>query len=83
MNEWQIAAAVLIAALVPCGWLCLRRSFAEGLVALQLAGVLASLTVLLLAEAEGREPFADLALVLAVLSFAGTLLFARFLERER
>jgi multicomponent Na+:H+ antiporter subunit F len=83
MNEWQIAAAVLIAALVPCGWLCLRRSFAEGLVALQLAGILASLTVLLLAEAEGREPFADLALVLAVLSFAGTLLFARFLEENR
>jgi multicomponent Na+:H+ antiporter subunit F len=83
MNEWQIAAAVLIAALVPCGWLCLRRSFAEGLVALQLAGTLASLTVLLLAEAEGREPFADLALVLAVLSFAGTLLFARFLEENR
>ena len=83
MNEWQIAAAVLIAALVPCGWVCLRRSFAEGLVALQLAGILASLTVLLLAEAEGREPFADLALVLAVLSFAGTLLFARFLEEDR
>ena len=83
MNEWQIAAAVLIAALVPCGWLCLRRSFAEGLVALQLAGILASLTVLLLAEAEGREPFADLALVLAVLSFGGTLLFARFLEEDR
>jgi multicomponent Na+:H+ antiporter subunit F len=83
MNEWQIAAAPLIAALVPCGWLCLRRSFADGLVALQLAGILASLTVLLLAEAEDREPFADLALVLAVLSFAGTLLFARFLERER
>ena len=83
MNEWQIAAAVLIAALVPCGWLCLRRSFAEGLVALQLAGILASLTVLLLAEAEGREPFADLALVLAVLSFSGTLLFARFLEEDR
>jgi multicomponent Na+:H+ antiporter subunit F len=83
MNEWQIAAAVLIAALVPCGWLCLRRSFADGLVALQLAGILASLTVLLLAEGEGREPFADLALVLAVLSFAGTLLFARFLEENR
>jgi multicomponent Na+:H+ antiporter subunit F len=83
MNEWQIAAAVLIAALVPCGWLCLRRSYAEGLVSLQLAGTLASLTVLLLAEAEGREPFADLALILAVLSFAGTLLFARFLEEDR
>jgi hypothetical protein len=44
---------------------------------------LASLAILVLAEGEGRQPFADLALVLAVLSFAGTLLFARFLEDER
>lgn len=83
MNEWQIAATALIGALVPCGWLCLRRSFAEGLVGLQLAGTLAALAVLVLAEGETREPFADLALVLAALSFAGTLLFARFLEENR
>jgi len=83
MSEWQIAAAALIAALVPCGWLCLRRSFADGLVALQLAGTLACLALLLLSKAESRQPFADLALVLAALSFAGTLLFVRFLEENR
>jgi multicomponent Na+:H+ antiporter subunit F len=83
MNEWQVAAAALVAALGPCGWLCLRRSFAEGLVAVQLAGTLASLAILVIAEGEARQPFADLALVLAVLSFAGTLLFARFLEDDR
>jgi multicomponent Na+:H+ antiporter subunit F len=83
MNEWQIAAVVLIAALLPCGWVCLRRGFADGLVAVQLAGSLAAVAVLLLAEGEQREPFSDLALVLAVLSFAGALVFARFLERIR
>jgi multicomponent Na+:H+ antiporter subunit F len=83
MNEWQIGAAVLIAALPPCGWVCLRRSFAEGLVALQLASSLAALAILLLAEGESRQPFADLALVLAVLSLAGALLFVRFLEEDR
>ena len=83
MNEWQIAAAVLIALLVPCAALCVRRSFAEGLVALQLAGTLAALALMVLAEGESREPFADLALVLAALSFAGILLFARFLEENR
>jgi multicomponent Na+:H+ antiporter subunit F len=83
MNEWQVAATILIAALAPCGWVCMRRSFAEGVVALQLAGTLASLALLLLAEGEGRQPFADLALVLAALSFAGTLVFLRFLERQR
>jgi hypothetical protein len=54
MNEWQIAATALIAALVPCGWICLRRSFAEGVVALQLAGTIASLALLVLAVGEGR-----------------------------
>jgi len=83
MNEWHVAAVVLISALVPCGWVCLRRSFAEGLVGVQLAGTLASLALVVLAEAEHRQPFGDLALVLAVLSFAGTLLFARFLEEDR
>jgi multicomponent Na+:H+ antiporter subunit F len=83
MNEWQIAATALIAALVPCGWICMRRSFAEGVVALQLAGTIASLALLVLAVGEGRQPFADLALVLAALSFAGTLVFLRFLERQR
>ena len=83
MNEWQIAATVLIAALLPCGWVCLRRSFAEGVVAVQLAGTVASLALLVLAVGEGRQPFADLALVLAALSFAGALVFLRFLERQR
>jgi multisubunit Na+/H+ antiporter MnhF subunit len=29
-----------------------------------------------------RQPFADLAIVLAALSFVGAVAFARFLERE-
>jgi multicomponent Na+:H+ antiporter subunit F len=83
MNEWQIAAAVLLAGLVPCGWVCARRSFAEGVVALQLAGTLASLAALLIAVGEERQPFGDLALVLAAVSFAGTLLLARYLGESR
>jgi multisubunit Na+/H+ antiporter MnhF subunit len=39
------------------------------------------LILLLIAEAMGREPFADLGLALALLSFGGGLAFARFLER--
>jgi multicomponent Na+:H+ antiporter subunit F len=83
MNEWEIAAAVLTAALIPAGVVCARASFAEGLVGVQLAGTISSVTLLVLAEAERREPFASLALVLAVLSFAGVLVFIRFLERQR
>lgn len=83
MNEWEIATAVLVAALLPCGWVCARRSFAEGAVAVQLAGTIGALAILVLAEGEGREPFGDLAVVAAPLSFAGMLVFLRFLERMR
>jgi multicomponent Na+:H+ antiporter subunit F len=83
MTGWFVAAAVLVAALIPCGWVCLRRQFAEGVVAVQLAGTIASLALLVLAEAEQREPFGVLAVVLVALSFAGTLIFLRFLERMR
>jgi len=83
MTGWFVAAAVLVAALIPCGWVCLRREFAEGVVAVQLAGTIASLALLVLAEAERREPFGVLAVVLVALSFAGTLIFLRFLERMR
>jgi multicomponent Na+:H+ antiporter subunit F len=83
MNAWFVAAAVLVAALIPCGWVCLRRRFAEGVAAVQLAGTIAGLALLVLARAEGREPFGVLAVVLVALSFAGTLIFLRFLERMR
>jgi multicomponent Na+:H+ antiporter subunit F len=83
MTGWYVAAAVLVAALIPCGWVCLRRGFAEGVVAVQLAGTIAGLALLVLARAEGREPFGLLAIVLVALSFAGTLIFLRFLERMR
>lgn len=83
MNEWEIAAAVLTAAILPAGLVCLRASFAEAIVAVQLASTIAALALLVLAEGEAREPFASLAVVLVVVSFAGTLVFARFLERQR
>ena len=83
MNGWFVAAlALIVGGIVPCLVVCARATAAEGLVALQLAGELSALVLLLLAEGMGRQPFVDLALVLAVLSFVGTLVFARFMERE-
>ena len=81
MNQWLVAALVLVASLVPCGIVCLRASVMEALAALELATVLVTVVFLLLAEGLHRQPFADLALVQAVVSFAGGLAFARFLER--
>ena len=80
MNVWLAAATVLLAATAPLGWLAIRRSPADGIVALELAGVVVALAMLAIAEGINRQPFGDLALVLAVLAFGGSLTFARFLE---
>jgi multicomponent Na+:H+ antiporter subunit F len=81
MNEWLLAAVILLGALVPCGVVCVMRSAIEGLVALELAGVIDTTILVLLSEGFHRQPFVDLAVVAAVLSFAGSLVFARILER--
>jgi multisubunit Na+/H+ antiporter MnhF subunit len=83
MNGWVLAAIVLVlGGLVPCLLVPLRGSAMEGLVALELGGVISTLVFLLLAEGFQRQPFVDLALVLAVLSFVGSLAFVRYMERE-
>lgn len=81
MNEWLLAAAILLFGLVPCAVVMLRGSVIEALVGLQMAGVLQTVVLLLLAEGFHRPPFFDLALVLALLTLAGGLVFARMLER--
>jgi multicomponent Na+:H+ antiporter subunit F len=74
---------VLLAALLACAVSARGRSAAHILVGLQVAGPLCAMAMLLIAEGTGREPFGDLAIALAVMSFAGSLLFVRFLERMR
>ncbi len=51
------------------------------MVALELASTITTLILLALAQGYRRDPFMDLALVSALLSFAGALTFVRFLER--
>ncbi|MBV9453852.1 MAG: hypothetical protein JOZ19_07010 [Rubrobacter sp.] len=83
MNAWVLAAIVLVlGGIVPCLLVSLRGSAMEGLVALELGGVISALVFLLLAEGFQRQSFVDLALMLAVLSFVGALAFVRYVERE-
>jgi len=83
MNEWEIAAAVLGFALVPClAVSCFSPTPAHALVAMQLAGVLLTTILMLLAEGFRRQPFIDVAVVLAAMSLVGTLTFARVMERN-
>ena len=81
MTAYFVAAAVLVAGLAPLIVFSVWASPSDGLVALNLGGTIATLVLLLLAQATQRQPFFDLALVSAVLSFAGGLAYARFLER--
>ncbi|MGH2855954.1 MAG: monovalent cation/H+ antiporter complex subunit F [Solirubrobacteraceae bacterium] len=83
MNEWIVAAiALLIGGIAPLGFVTVWGDAMEAVVALALAGVIAALVLLLLAEGFHRQPFVDLAVALAVMSFIGSLAFARFLERD-
>ncbi len=81
MNGWLLAAIALLLTLVPCGVVIVRGRPADQLVAFEAAGGIETLLLLLLAEALHRPAFFDLALTLALLSFAGSLVFARLFER--
>jgi multisubunit Na+/H+ antiporter MnhF subunit len=83
VNGWLWAATVLVAALVPLAVLCVRLRAPEGVVALEAAGIDAALALLLIAQGTERQPFGDLALVLAVVSFVGAIAYLRFVEAFR
>jgi multicomponent Na+:H+ antiporter subunit F len=81
MNVWLLGSAVLLFGLVPCGIASFRGETMERLVGLEMAGMIITLLLVMLAEGMGRVNFYDLALALALLAFGGGLVFARFLER--
>jgi multisubunit Na+/H+ antiporter MnhF subunit len=81
MNEWLLAAAVLlVGGLVPLAIAAVTADALSGAVALNLGGPVTALILLLLSEGLHRQPFVDLAVALAVVSFAGSVIVARFLE---
>lgn len=82
MSAWELAAFGLLVAMIPCGVLCARAGTMDRLVALQLATTVAALLVLVLARVYQRAVYFDVALVLAMLSFPGGLIFVRLLERR-
>jgi multisubunit Na+/H+ antiporter MnhF subunit len=81
VNAWLLAVAIMMVGLVPCAWICLRGHPGDRLIALLMGGTVNTLLLLLMSVGFKRGAFADLAIALAVLSFGGGLLFARFLER--
>jgi multicomponent Na+:H+ antiporter subunit F len=82
VSLWLVSAAVLIALLVPLGALAALGAPDDGLVALELASVLVTVALVIMAVGLDRQILGDLAVVLAVGSFAGSLAYAVLLERE-
>lgn len=78
---WMWTAIALLACVIPPFLRCVRGDAVNRLVALEAASTLCVVILLTLSEAFHRVPFVDLALTLALLTFAAGLVFARFLER--
>jgi multisubunit Na+/H+ antiporter MnhF subunit len=82
MNAWLVAAAALLAGMLPLGWVAARHAAEDGLVALEAGGTTLALVLLLVAQGTDRSAVSDLALVMAAVSLVGSLALATLLERE-
>jgi multisubunit Na+/H+ antiporter MnhF subunit len=83
LNAWYLAAAILPIGLLGPLWVAARRPPLDGIVGLQVAAVVAALELVVLGEAMRRQALMLPGLVLAVVSWPGTLAFLRFLQVER
>jgi multicomponent Na+:H+ antiporter subunit F len=82
VNIWELAAEVTIFALVPLAWSSMRGDPRMRLVSLLMLGVVITLMLMVLTMAFNRMPLMDLALCLALMSFGGGVVFARFFARH-
>ncbi|HEY1524579.1 MAG TPA: monovalent cation/H+ antiporter complex subunit F [Solirubrobacteraceae bacterium] len=83
MNVWIAASIALSVGLGICLLACLRADAAGALAALNLAGIVACLDLVTLTVGFSRQPFIDLAVVLAPLAMLGSLAFTRLLEHRK
>ena len=81
MNAWFVAALALLVGIIPLLVVAATADVLSRLVALEVAGVQGSLTLVCLAQAFDRSSYSDLGLVLAVLSIVTGLTYARVVER--
>lgn len=75
------AAVLMVVGFGATMWVVARAETMERLVAVELSTTVAVLVLLLLSQGFGRPTYTDLALTLALLSFAGSMVFVRFMER--
>lgn len=81
MTPWIVAAIALTGLFGLTTWSVLRGSTLDRLIGLQLVGVVLPLLFVVVSVASGRALYLDVAVVLAIVSFAGGLTYAHVLER--
>jgi multisubunit Na+/H+ antiporter MnhF subunit len=82
VNVWLWGATALLVGLVPCGWIAMRETRMDALAALELAGTVTTLVLVLLAQGFNRASYYTVPVALAFMSFVGALLITRFLSRR-
>ena len=83
MNVWLIEATILLAALLPVGWVLMRGDHLEALVAIEVLGTVVTVVLLLLSEGYHRSTYFTVPLVVAFLNLVGALIYVRFLADRR
>ena len=82
MNFWLLAGTGVSACLIPCADMCLRGTPERRLAGLEMGSLIVTIALVLFTIGFGRAPFIDLPLALALMSFGGGLVFARFLGKH-
>jgi len=82
MNLWLLAGSAISATLIPCADMCLRGTPERRLVGLNMTNMVVTLALVLFTIGFGRSSLMDLPLALAIMSFGGGLVFARFLGKH-
>ncbi len=79
---WLLAGAGVCLSLLPCAWMCLQGGAERRLVGLEMTSLIVTMALVIFTVWSGRIPFIDLALTMAIMSFGGGIVFARFLEKH-
>ncbi|MGH9513401.1 MAG: MrpF/PhaF family protein [Terriglobales bacterium] len=82
MNVWELASQITMFSLLPITWMALTGDARGRVVAFYMAGVVITLLLMMLTMAFQRMPMMDLAVTLALMSFGGGIVFARFFARH-
>jgi multisubunit Na+/H+ antiporter MnhF subunit len=81
LNIWLISSVVLLLLLLPATIASIRGGVLDCLIGVQLGGIITTLVFITIGIWTAESAYVDVAIVIAILSFCGGLVYAQFLER--